>query len=147
MQDPKRKLLISFHSNPRVAPLMQGRVAAEGLDLEWDSGNIGAAFMRALTTNDFDVFEFSISHYLATRNHANPAYAGWIAVPVFSSKPSAIYRAFHVREAAGIRTLADLRGKRIGLPDFSMTGGIAIRVMLRKLYGIEAREKIGRAHV
>ena len=138
--DATRKLLISFHPNPRVVPLVDGGVKPEGVDLEWDTGEIGAAFMRALTKNDFDIFEFSISHYIATRDHPNPAYAGWIAVPVFSSKPSAIYRNLFVRDAAGIESLADLRGKRLGIPDFSMTGGIAIRVILRTLYGIHPRE-------
>lgn len=135
-----RKLLISFHPNPRVMPLVDGSVKPEGVDLEWDTGEIGGAFMRALTRNDFDVFEFSISHYIATRGHANPAYAGWIAIPVFSSKPSAIYRGLFLRDDAGIRSLADLRGKRLGIPDFSMTGGIAIRVILRTLYGIQPQE-------
>jgi len=140
IDDATRKLLISFHANPRVVPLVDGGVKPEGVDLEWDSGEIGAAFMRALTKNDFDIFEFSISHYIATRDHPNPAYAGWIAVPVFTSKPVFLYRNLFVREAAGIQSLADLRGKRLGIPDFSMTGGIAIRVILRTLYGIHPRE-------
>ena len=138
--DATRKLLISFHPNPRVVPLVDGGVKLEGVNLEWDTGEIGAAFMRALTKNDFDIFEFSISHYIATRDHPNPAYAGWIAVPVFTSKPTIIYRNLFVRDAAGIQSLADLRGKRLGIPDFSMTGGIAIRVILRTLYGIHPRE-------
>ena len=135
-----RKLLVSFHPNPRVLPLVDGSVKPEGLELEWETADPGAAFMRALTKNDFDVFEFSISHYIATREHPNPAYAGWIAVPVFSSKPSGIYRNLFLREASGIRSLADLRGKRLGIPDFSMTGGVAIRVILKTLYGIHPRE-------
>jgi len=138
--DATRKLLISFHPNPRVAPLVDGGVKPEGVDLEWDSGEIGAAFLRALTKNDFDLFEFSISHYIATRDHPNPAYAGWIAVPVFTSKPVFVYRNLFLREAAGIDSLADLRGKRLGIPDFSMTGGIAIRIILKALYGIHPRE-------
>jgi 4,5-dihydroxyphthalate decarboxylase len=138
--DATRKLLISFHPNPRVAPLVNGSVKPEGVDLQWDTGEIGGAFMRALTKNDFDIFEFSISHYIATRDHPNPAYAGWIAIPVFSSKPSGIYRNLFVRDSAGIQSLADLRGKRLGIPDFSMTGGIAIRVMLKALHGIHPRE-------
>jgi 4,5-dihydroxyphthalate decarboxylase len=135
-----RKLLISFGPNARVEPLIDGTVKPEGVDLEWDTGEIGAAFLRALTKNDFDMFEFSISHYIATRDHPNPAYAGWIAVPVFSSKPVFLYRELFVREAAGINSLADLRGKRLGIPDFSMTGGIWIRIVLKTLYGIHPRE-------
>ena len=137
---PSRKLLISFGPNARVEPLIDGSIKPEGVELEWDTGEIGAAFLRALTKNDFDLFEFSISHYIATRTHANPAYAGWIALPVFTSKPVFLYRELFVREAAGIKTLADLRGKRLGIPDFSMTGGIWIRIMLKTLYGIHPRE-------
>jgi 4,5-dihydroxyphthalate decarboxylase len=135
-----KKLLISFGPNARVQPLIDGGIKPEGIELEWDTGEIGAAFLRALTKNDFDMFEFSISHYIATRNHPNPAYAGWIAVPVFTSKPVFLYRELYVREAAGITSLADLRGKRLGIPDFSMTGGIWIRIMLKTLYGIHPRE-------
>jgi 4,5-dihydroxyphthalate decarboxylase len=134
------KLLISFGPNARVQPLIDGGVKPEGVELEWDTGEIGAAFLRALTKNDFDMFEFSISHYIATRKHPNPAYAGWIAVPVFTSKPVFLYRELYVREAARIASLADLRGKRLGIPDFSMTGGIWIRIMLKTLYGIHPRE-------
>ncbi|MFN0302393.1 MAG: ABC transporter substrate-binding protein [Burkholderiales bacterium] len=135
-----RKLLISFGANARIEPLIDGAVKPEGVALEWDNGEIGAAFLRALTKNDFDLFEFSISHYIATRTHPNPAYAGWIAIPVFTSKPVFLYRELFVREAAGIESLADLRGKRLGIPDFSMTGGIWIRIMLKTLYGIHPRE-------
>lgn len=137
---PDKKLLISFGPNARVEPLIDGAVKPEGVELEWDNGEIGAAFLRALTKNDFDMFEFSISHYIATRKHANPAYTGWIAVPIFTSKPVFLYRELYVREAAGIKTLADLRGKRLGIPDFSMTGGIWIRILLKTLYGIHPSE-------
>jgi 4,5-dihydroxyphthalate decarboxylase len=138
--NPPRKLLGSFHRNPRVAPLFDGTVKPDGLDIQWTSDNPGASFLRVLTKNDFDVFEFSISHYMVTRNLPDPAFAGWIALPVFASKPSGIYRGLYVREASGIRSLADLRGKRVGIPDFSMTGGVAIRAILRTLYGIHPRE-------
>ncbi len=138
--DATPKLLISFHPNPRVAPLVDGGVKPQGVDLEWVTGESGAAFLRALTKNDFDIFEFSISHYIATRDHPNPAYAGWVAVPVFTSKPVFLYRGLFLRDAAGIDSLADLRGKRLGIPDFSMTGGIALRIILKTLYGIHPRE-------
>ena len=48
----------SFHPNPRVAPLFNGRLIPQGLDIEWTTDNPGASFMRVLTKNDFDVFEF-----------------------------------------------------------------------------------------
>jgi len=140
MAAPGRKLLVSFGLNDRIAPLVDGSVKPEGVDLEWDTGEIGAAFLRALTKNDFDVWEFSISHYIATRGHPNPAYAGWTIIPIFTSKPVFMYRDLFVREQAGIRSLADLRGKRLGMPDFSMTGGIWFRIVLKTMYGIEPQD-------
>lgn len=133
-------LRISFDPNARVLPLVDGAVKPVGVDLAWDTSEIGAMFMRHLTKNDFDLFEFSISHYLATRDHPNPAYAGWTCVPIFTSKPVFLYRNLYVREDAKIQTLADLRGKRFGIPDFSMTGGIWIRILLKTLYGIRPQE-------
>lgn len=136
----QRKLRISFDRNPRIEPLLDGSVKPEGVALEWDTSEIGAMFMRHLTKNDFDLFEFSISHYIATRDHPNQAYAGWTLVPVFASKPVFLYRNLFVREAAGIKSLADLKGKRFGIPDFSMTGGIWLRIILKALYGIRPQD-------
>ena len=133
-------LRISYDPNPRVLPLVEGVVQPDGVQLAWDTSEIGAMFLRHLTKNDFDLFEFSISHYIATRDHPNPAYAGWTMVPVFTSKPVFMYRNLYVREGAGIASLADLRGKRFGIPDFSMTAAIWLRIMLKTLYGIQPQD-------
>jgi 4,5-dihydroxyphthalate decarboxylase len=135
-----RPLSISYDPNPRVLPLVDGAVQPDGVRLAWDTSEIGAMFLRHLTKNDFDLFEFSISHYIATRDHPNPAYAGWTMVPVFTSKPVFMYRNLYVREGAGIKSLADLRGKRFGMPDFSMTAAIWLRIMLKTLYGIQPQD-------
>ena len=55
-------------------------------------------------------------HYIATRDHPNPAYAGWIAVPVFASKPVFLYRNLFVREAAGIKALPTCAASAWGSP-------------------------------
>jgi ABC-type amino acid transport substrate-binding protein len=41
---------------------------------------------------------------------------------------------------SGIRTWADLAGKRVGVPDFNMTAAIWLRIMLKHLHGILAED-------
>ena len=47
-----------------------------------------------------------------------------------------------VNTNSGIQSLADLRGKRIGVPDYDMTAALWFRITLKDLYGIEARDNI-----
>ena len=136
----KMKLRMSFESNPRVEPIMAGRVPIPGIEIEWERMEPGAAFLHHLTHNDFDAFEFSISHYIGTRARANPAYEGWIMVPIFTSKPTFMFYSLYLRPASGVSSLADLKGKRIGVPDFTMTGAVWFRIVLRVLYGIQPQD-------
>ena len=63
--------------------------------------------------------------------------ADWInAVPVFP------YRAFrhstlYVREDSPLRGPADLKGKLVGVPDFSMTAAVWTRGILGEQYGVK----------
>jgi 4,5-dihydroxyphthalate decarboxylase len=43
-----------------------------------------------------------------------------------------------VNTASGIENLSDLKGKRVGVPDYDMTAALWMRVILKELYGIEA---------
>lgn len=47
-----------------------------------------------------------------------------------------------VNTASGINSLADLKGKRIGVPDYDMTAALWFRITLKDLYGIEASDNI-----
>ncbi|MFM9971213.1 MAG: hypothetical protein ACKVQK_22695 [Burkholderiales bacterium] len=136
----KMKLRLSFERNPRNERLLDGKVGVEGIEFDWQGGDPGAAFLHLLVHNDFDVFEFSISHYMYTRTLPNPAYQGWIMLPIFTSKPVFLYRNLFLRAASGVSSLADLKGKRIGIPDFTMTGAVWLRIILRELYGIAPQD-------
>ncbi|MDP2267585.1 MAG: ABC transporter substrate-binding protein, partial [Deltaproteobacteria bacterium] len=45
-----------------------------------------------------------------------------------------------MRSDSGITSLADLRGKRVGVPDYHMTAAIWMRIVLRELYGIRPED-------
>jgi 4,5-dihydroxyphthalate decarboxylase len=65
----------------------------------------------------------------------------WSALPVFLSRGH-VWDSLYVNAASGITSLADLKGKRIGVPDYDMTAALWFRITLKDLYGIEAKDNI-----
>jgi 4,5-dihydroxyphthalate decarboxylase len=96
-------------------------------------------FYRNLKYDEFDVFEMSISEYLITRERRGSDTWQWIALPIFPAK-ALFWLGLFVNTAANIMSLADLRGKRVGVPDYVMTAALWLRIFLRELYGIRPRE-------
>src|SRR5437762_2244914 len=74
----------TFSPNPRMAPLVDGTVQPEGIELTFESGQAGELHERHLKDNAYDVFEFSISHYMLTKQR--PGKWDWAALPIFFSK-------------------------------------------------------------
>jgi 4,5-dihydroxyphthalate decarboxylase len=129
------RLNVAFSHNPRLQPLLDGSIQAEGIEFHWHLDHPTALFLEHLKKNAFDAFEFSLSGYIVAKNRAAWSHLGWIALPIFLSKtfwPLEIL----VNDQSGICTLADLKGKRVGVPDFNMTAAIWLRIMLKQLYGI-----------
>ena len=136
------KLKAGHSPNPRLQPLVEGAVKIDGVELEWEFLSPGELFHKQLVENCYDLFEFSIADYFVVATRREWDHLGWIALPVFMSKPLALYYRFYAHKAAGVRTLADFRGKRFGLPDYGMTAGVWLRIMLRTLHGINAQDLV-----
>ncbi|MEA2639095.1 MAG: 4,5-dihydroxyphthalate decarboxylase [Chloroflexota bacterium] len=134
------KLRAAHSSNPRLQPLREGAVQAKGIEFEWETIPPQELFHHQLTQNDFDVFEFSISSYMMTRDRPHgPATWDWVGVPVFLSRAFLALNTF-VNVDSGMETFADLKGKRFGIPDFQMTAGLWMRAMIEDLYGVRAQD-------
>lgn len=132
------KLRGTFSENPRLAPLLDGTVKAKGIELEFEMGHPAELHERHLRDDENDVFEFSISHYMMTKEH--PSSIGkwdWAALPIFFSKALLCMNTF-VNVDSGVEHPRDLKGKKMGVPDFSMTAALWWRAMLRELYGYHA---------
>jgi 4,5-dihydroxyphthalate decarboxylase len=128
----------AFSSNPRVAPLVDGTVRATGIEIAWESGNAGDLHTKHLRDSAHDVFEFSISNYIVTRERPKDLW-DWVMIPVFASKATLGLNTW-INTDAGIRSGADLAGKRFGIPDYTMTAGLWFRAQLEALWGIRTSD-------
>lgn len=128
----------TFSNNVRVRPLLEGAVQAKGIEIDWELGQPAELHERHLRDNEFDVFEFSISHYMTTKQRPVNRW-DWVALPVFMSK-ALLYLGSLCNVNSGVNGPGDLKGKRFGVPDYSMTAATWFRAMLRQLYGIRTAD-------
>lgn len=129
-----RPLPISFACtvSDRTRPLLEGRVAIEGCELERITGEPEDLFARALRSEEFDVTELSLSSYLIVVGRRSSPY---LAVPAF---PSRAFRhsAVYVRTDRGIDRPEDLVGRTVGVPEFQQTAALWIRGILADRHGV-----------
>ena len=133
---PDLKLTLACWDYDRTRPLMDGRVKPEGIDLDIQILRPRQAFQRMLDSQEFQVSELSLASYTALKGRGQCPF---VAVPVALSK---IFRhsCIYVRSGAGIKTPADLRGKRVGTSQWSSTGLVFMRGMLQHDYGLRAQD-------
>jgi len=127
------RLKISFagHLSDRLQPLYDGSIKPDGIDLVYLPLQPYEAFPRMIA-GEFDCSELSFSSYILMVAKGDCPF---IAIPVF---PSRTFRhsAIYVRTDAGIEKPEDLRGKRIGVPEYTSTAIVWTRGMLKDEYGV-----------
>lgn len=129
-------LTLAAVDTDRFAALRRGSVKPEGIDLNFLALPVEEIFYRQLSYGEFDVSEMSLSSYVLTLNDERPPFA---AIPVF---PSRYFRhqSIFVNTDSGIRSPEDLRGKRIGVPEYQITAAVWQRGILEDDYGVSPRE-------
>ena len=120
----------------RTRALMDGTVRPEGIDLNYLALPVEETFFRMLRHREFDCSEMSLSSYTASLGSENPPF---IAIPVF---PSRFFRhsCIFVSAKSGIRKPEDLKGKRVGVPEYQMTAPVWIRGILADDYGVKVTD-------
>lgn len=122
--------------NPRTAPILAGEVEAEGIRLIPTPCHASEMFWRQLKFEEFDVSEMSVSSLvIATANGPTD----WVAIPVFTMRHF-FHTSVLVRTAAGIEKPADLRGKRIGVPEYQQTWAVWSRGIFGDEFGVQPRD-------
>ena len=130
------QLSIGMAANPRTWPIFEGRVKADGIDLFPSEVFPSELFWRQLKFGDFDVSEMSMSSLMMTVAAGDER---WVGLPVFTTR-----KLFHteilVRRAAGIERPADLKGRRVGVPEYQQTAALWTRGALEHEFGVLPRE-------
>ena len=133
------RLTGAFSDNPRVRPLIDGTVKPQNIDLDFVIYPPQEIFDRNLKYDEFDFSEMSISDTLRAKEKGDGRRWNWSGLPVFMSKAFLWYN-ICVNKSSGIEHLRDLRGKRVGTPDYANTASIWMRVVLQELYGIQPED-------
>jgi 4,5-dihydroxyphthalate decarboxylase len=113
-----------------------GEVRAEGIDVTWLNMDIHEIFSRFAASREWDVSEMSFAKFVA---QATEERADIVALPVFASRMFRL-SSFYVNTAKGIRTARDLRGKRIGIPEWAQTAAVYTRGWLQHEVGVPLAE-------
>lgn len=120
----------------RTRAIKDGAVAVEGCDVTYLPLYPEEIFHRAFKFHEFDISELSFSSYIRTVAAGTSAYIG---IPAFVSR---IFRhsGIYVRNGAGIEKPQDLRGKRVGVPEYQITAVVWMRGLMQHEYGVAPSE-------
>jgi 4,5-dihydroxyphthalate decarboxylase len=129
-------ITIACGNYDRTRAIRDGTVRVEGCAVTYLPLYPEEIFFRAFRYQEFDVAELSFSSYIRTIAAGTAAYIG---VPAFVSR---IFRhsGIYVRNGAGIDKPEDLRGKRIGVPEYQITAVVWMRGMMQHEYGVKPSE-------
>ncbi len=126
------QLSLAITNNPRTRPIIDGRVKAEGIDFIKTVLGPAEMFWRQLSFAEFDVSEISMSELMMIRSRGDERFIG---IPVFTTRRF-YHTAMLVRRNAGIDGPADLKGKRIGVPEYVQTAALWTRGVLESEFGV-----------
>jgi len=130
------QLTLACEDYDRTRALRDGTVKAEGIDLNYLALPVEEIFWRMLKFEEFDVAELSMGAFLVA---ASQGRARFVAIPVFPSRTFR-HRCIFVHAGAAIERPEDLRGKRVGVPEYTMTASVWLRGLLQHEYGVAPGE-------
>jgi 4,5-dihydroxyphthalate decarboxylase len=119
-----------------VLPILRGQLKIPGVEFDITETEDVPGMFAGMFKGQFDVSEMSLGEliYYTSRGKAD-----FVAIPVF---PSRMFRHgfLFCRKDAGIRSPADLNGRKIGFLRWVQTAAIWMRGMLVDEYGVSARD-------
>jgi 4,5-dihydroxyphthalate decarboxylase len=124
----------------RTRALFDGRATIEGCELIPLALHPEEIFHRAFRSQEFDICELSMSSHTVMTSRGETDY---VAVPAFVSR---VFRhsGIYIRSDRGIARPEDLRGKRVGIPEYQITANVWIRGILQDDYGLKPAEVLWR---
>jgi 4,5-dihydroxyphthalate decarboxylase len=130
------RMTIATSRSDRTAALHDGRVRPEGIDATWLPLNVEQIFWRMFRHQEFDASELSLSSTLIRIGRGNTDF---VPIPVFLSRTFR-HECLYMSTAVGIESPADLKGRRVGLPEFQLTACVWARGILEDEYGVRQED-------
>ncbi len=128
----KLTLSVAVGEYDRTRALVDGSVAIDGVDPIYMTLGPEEIFFRAFRATEFDICELSLSSYAVKKAQGDCPY---IAVPAFVSRAFR-HNAVYVRTDR-IKKPADLKGKKVGVPEYQLTANVWARAFLDDDYGVK----------
>jgi 4,5-dihydroxyphthalate decarboxylase len=129
----KLKLSIATTDYDHFRDFRLGVVQAQGIDHNWLDLRHHECFARFTANREFDLSELSFAKFstLVTREDSDV-----IGLPVVCSR---LFRfgSFYVNRESGIRTAQDLRGRKVGSPEWAHSAAVYMRGWLHNEMGVK----------
>lgn len=122
---PKLNLSVAVGDYDRTRALHDGAVSIDGVDPVYLALSPEEIFFRAFRHAEFDICELSLSSHTLKIADGTSAYVG---VPAFVSRAFR-HTSIYVRRDR-IKKPGDLKGRRIGLPEYQLTANVWARAIL-----------------
>jgi 4,5-dihydroxyphthalate decarboxylase len=110
-----------------------GLVNAEGIDHTWLTLGHHECFARFTANREFDVSELSFAKFAAQVSRDRTDVIG---LPVICSR---LFRfsSFYVNRKSGIRSVEDLKGKKVGSPEWAHSAAVYMRGWMHNEMGVK----------
>jgi 4,5-dihydroxyphthalate decarboxylase len=128
----KLQLSVAVGDYDRVRPLIDGAVAIDGVDPTFMTLVPEEIFFRAFRHAEFDICELSMSSFTVKTAQGDNPYVG---VPAFLSRAFR-HTSIYVRTDR-VRAPADLKGRKIGVPEYQLTANVWARAILEDDHGVK----------
>jgi 4,5-dihydroxyphthalate decarboxylase len=136
MKSPCLELSLALSDNHYTRPLLQGRVNPQGVHFIPSAVHPSEMFWRQLKYADFDVSEMSLSSLLISISRGDHR---WVALPIYTSRT--FFQTWILKRTdRGIESPVDLKGKRVGVPEYQQTAALWSRGILRDEFGVDSKD-------
>lgn len=126
------ELSVAVGNYDRVRPLVDGDVRIDAVAPQFMLLGPEEIFFRAFRHAEFDVCELSLSSYCVQVAAGTSPYVG---VPVFLSRAFR-HSSIYIRTDRGIAGPSDLKGKKVGVPEYQLTANVWVRMILDEEFKI-----------
>jgi 4,5-dihydroxyphthalate decarboxylase len=136
MANSRLKLTFASSDYEHVRDLTMGPLEAEGIELMPITLQIEEMFYRFINFEEFDISEISSGKYTSMISQGDDRFVG---LPVFPSRvprQSSVY----IRPDGPVQKPEDLRGKKIGVPEWGQSAAVYSRGWIQHELGIPLTE-------